>query len=87
MYSSLYAQRQESDNLSVNILVFKTNLNSPSDVQAVAPAMDASAVILNWSVDVDDIDKVLRIESLRENPNEIIEVVRLAGYQCEALPD
>lgn len=87
MHSSLFTQLHQSKKLSVTIFVFRTNLNSLSDIETIAPAMDSSAAILNWSVDIEDIDKVLRIESLRENADEIIEVVRLAGYQCEELPD
>ena len=87
MHSSLFTQLHQSKKLSVTIFVFRTNLNSLSDIETIAPAMDASAAILSWSVDIEDIDKVLRIESLRENGDEIIEVVRLAGYQCEELPD
>ncbi|MGE0589674.1 MAG: hypothetical protein AB7O48_13945 [Cyclobacteriaceae bacterium] len=87
MYSSLFSQLQQSNKLSINIFVFRTNLNSATDIDTISHVMDASAAVLNWSVDIEDIDKVLRIESLRENANEIIELVRLAGYQCEELPD
>ncbi|MCB0490411.1 MAG: hypothetical protein R2820_07055 [Cyclobacteriaceae bacterium] len=87
MYSSLFAQSQQSNKLSINIFVFRTNLNSVADIEAISHLMDKSASVLNWSVDIEDIDKVLRIESLREHANEIIEMVRLAGYQCEELPD
>jgi hypothetical protein len=34
-----------------------------------------------------DIDKVLRVEAESNNPNEIINLVQTAGFECEELPD
>lgn len=70
-----------------DILVFKTNLASEQDVNAIAPLLDQDNGIEKWNVDRDDIDHILRIESREHQPSRIIELVRSAGFYCEELPD
>ncbi|CAN5316023.1 hypothetical protein BH10BAC4_BH10BAC4_18610 [soil metagenome] len=70
-----------------DILVFKTNILTHGDVEKIAPILSDQFRILKWTVDLNDIDKVLRIESQLLGPREIIEMILQAGYQCEELPD
>lgn len=69
------------------VLVFRTNLNDAKDVAKIKPQLNTCTTIIEWSVDLEDIDKILRIESTQQNPDEICGMVRKAGYQCEELPD
>lgn len=69
------------------ILVFKTNIRFKKDLQKVKPWLGSVASVLQWNVDQQDVDKVLRIETLHPNPHEIISTVKQAGYFCEELPD
>ena len=46
-----------------NILVFATNINTETDRQKVSTILDEHSEILNWNVDQEDIDCVLRIVS------------------------
>lgn len=80
-------QHKDTDYTSVNILVFKTNLNGSDDVLKVRDALNNDAAVLSWSVDTNDIDKVLRIESLSQHTQSIVDMIHAAGYQCEELPD
>jgi hypothetical protein len=68
------------------ILVFKTNL-SESDVENVAKVLSHDPRIKRWNVDLDDVDRVLRIESTQISPIEVQHRVNAAGYRCEELPD
>lgn len=45
------------------VLVFKTNIMNRKKAQLIAPFFNREKEIINWSVDVKDIDKVLRIEA------------------------
>jgi hypothetical protein len=38
-----------------------------------------------WNIDLHDIDKVLRVESIDLTPEAIANVVQMAGYYCVEL--
>jgi hypothetical protein len=79
-----YTMHQETIS---DILVFKTNILHPSDVEKMSSVLDAFPGIRQWNVDRDDIDHVLRIEADDVHPSQIISIVKKAGYKCEELPD
>jgi hypothetical protein len=70
-----------------DVLIFKTNVQLDNDVTKIATLMEREARITRWNIDREDFDKVLRIESRHLNPNEVIDLVRKAGYHCEELTD
>jgi hypothetical protein len=72
---------------SLQVLVFKTNLQSKKDILHISPLMGNTSGILKWNVDQHDIDNVLRIETDWLLPEDIIRLVADAGYVCEELPD
>lgn len=69
----------------MDVLVFKTNISREEDVIKVKVRMKDEQRIRRWTVDREDCDKVLRIESDALQPGEIIELVNQAGYACEEL--
>ena len=69
------------------ILVFKTNLSFKKDVERISSLLNNLRGVIRWNVDLSDIDNVLRIESIRITPNNIIQLISAAGYRCEELPD
>ena len=71
----------------MNILIFKTNIRLKKDVGVIKPLLSADESILQWNVDRDDTDKVLRIVSTSNDPLDIIKTINKAGYHCEELPD
>ena len=73
--------------LEKEILVFKTDLETPERLGAFKPFLDQHPGIIKWNVDNDDIDNVLRIESRNMTPADIIELAKEAGILCEELPD
>ena len=75
-----------SETLS-NILVFKTNLREMNDVENVAFLLDEHDQIIQWNVDREDVDKVLRIETEQLEAIDVIRIIRALGYECEELPD
>jgi hypothetical protein len=70
-----------------NVFVFKTNIIAPYDVGKITSILASEFRISKWTVDLHDIDKVLRIESQLLTPQEIQKMIAQAGYQCEELPD
>ena len=69
------------------VLVFKTNLQFRKDVKQLAPVLNAIQGIIRWNVDQNDVDNVLRIETVQPGVEDIILIVTNAGYCCEELPD
>lgn len=45
-------------------LVFRTNLQSPEDVEEISDVLNAIDGLMDWSVDLEDWEKVLRIEGV-----------------------
>jgi hypothetical protein len=69
----------------MEVLVFKTNLQQADDVERVTTTMNEEQRILKWTVDREDCDKVLRVESDRIHADEVAALIRQAGYSCEEL--
>ncbi|MDR3713191.1 MAG: hypothetical protein P4L51_10280 [Puia sp.] len=68
-----------------HILIFRTNILTPADKLAVQHALDGHPQIEKWTVDLDDIDRVLRIVSRTLCCEEIVRLVSGHGYQCTEL--
>ena len=70
---------------TVNILVFKTNLTDSKRISDIESLLDIHPHIIQWNVDLDDCDKVLRIVSRHIAPQEVETMLLNAGYYCEEL--
>ena len=46
-----------------NILIFKTNIQTEFDRLRIKNVLDASQKVLKWNIDMDDVDRVLRVVS------------------------
>lgn len=67
------------------VLVFKTNIRTNEDRLSVKPALDSEEGIINWNVDMQDVDCVLRIETPGITDHEVIALINRHGYQCSVL--
>jgi hypothetical protein len=70
----------------MEVLVFKTNLRFKKQINAVTPHINNLQGIARWNVDLDDTDKILRIESVDLSPRSVEATLQQAGYFCEELP-
>ncbi len=71
----------------MEILVFKTNVEDKKQVHKLYPLLKALQGILRWNIDLQDIDKVLRIEAVSISPRIIETALEKAGYFCKELED
>jgi hypothetical protein len=69
------------------VLVFKTNITTTIQLEKVRPVLSTLQGIKTWSIDREDVDKVLRIESEHLLPEVIIRLLKDAGFECDELPD
>lgn len=67
------------------VLVFKTNVNSSSKVKRVAPKLNKLFPDSKWNFDLEDCDRILRFESDNDIKKEIIILMKILGFDCEAL--
>ncbi|WKL48317.1 hypothetical protein Q1W71_00790 [Flavobacterium pectinovorum] len=67
------------------VLVFKTNVNSSSKVKRIAPKLNTLFPNSKWNFDLEDCDRILRFESDNDIMKEIIFLMKILGFECEAL--
>jgi len=72
----------------MNLLIFRTDIETNTDVKAVQPFFNDIPDIRKWSVDTEDIDNVLRIEASNDlEALDVVRILRSADIYCEELPD
>jgi len=72
----------------MEVLVFKTNIESMKKVKRLEEILNEHKSILNWSVDRNDIDNLLRIESINNlSESEVNGIIHQHGLYSEALKD
>lgn len=68
--------------------IFCTNINSKEQLDSLKPCLNNHNNILRWSIDLEDIDAVLKVittNNLKEH--EIIHLLDSEGYQCKVMTD
>jgi hypothetical protein len=68
-----------------NILIFKTNIQTEFDRLRIKNVLDASQKVLKWNIDMDDVDRVLRVVSDTLTAEQIISVLEYVGFECAEL--
>ncbi len=72
----------------MELLVFETNIKSKKKVKSLKPLFNTHSDILKWSVDLEDVDKVLRIEATPNlSEKEVMNLIRIHGFYIKPLPD
>lgn len=70
----------------MKLLIFQTNIDSQQHVETVQPLFNNHNSILDWSVDTEDIDNVLRIEATEHlHESDIINLMSTQGFYCDDL--
>lgn len=71
----------------MEVLVFKTNVRFKKHVTEVANRLGQLTDISRWNFDLQDKDRILRIEAADLSPKIIENELQQAGYFCEELAD
>lgn len=71
----------------MEILVFRTNIQEKSDIEHVGRYFAENKDIIDWNVDIEDDDKILRIEASSNIVCQIENIVKKAGFSCDELED
>lgn len=68
-----------------HIHIFKTNICEVGPQSDLHRALSSHPEILQWSVDTEDQDCVLRVVSQNLKPNHIAAMITSHGYHCSEL--
>ena len=71
--------------MTKQILLLKTSFSSKSEVQILGKLLGKISQIVEWSIDLEDCDKVLRIVSYGLTEEIIAVILRKAGFKAEKL--
>lgn len=69
------------------IFVFKTNVSDTAAIERLQPHLYQCLKNSNWSFDLEDCDKILRIDSQAQITATAIKVLQDNGYDCEELSE
>lgn len=64
---------------------FKTNINCGGCVASVKPHLDNADGVCEWNVDTTNKDKILTIKSEGISKEQILDVIRKAGFKAEVI--
>lgn len=67
------------------VLIFQTNINTEEDRQKISDLLQTHPLISEWSVDLEDIDRVLRVVSDKLGLEDVIKLVTNCGFVCQEL--
>ncbi len=68
------------------IEVFKTNVNNKTQAERVMHLLQSGFSEAKINFDLDDCDKILRVEGIKElNTQHIINDLKRLGFKCEIL--
>lgn len=71
----------------MDILIFKTDIANRWHKSMAQKLLNNLEGILRWTVDVEDIDHVLRVEAVNLPPRHVELVLAMGGYYCEEMKD
>jgi len=70
----------------VEILIFRTNVTCRKVADDLAPLFDGCSAVLKWSFDLEDCDRILRVEAPSNISEALIGLLQNKGIECEELP-
>lgn len=71
----------------MEVLVFKTSVDTPQRVNTLKPLLDSVVGRGRWNFALDDCDKILRIASIRVSAQAAVRLLKENGYECTELED
>lgn len=75
-----------SEHIETSYLIFKTSLKNEDDLKAIKPHLDKYEQIKRWVVDLEDWERVLKIEvSGQLGLKEVESTLHRLGYECSEM--
>ena len=67
------------------VYVFKTSVKFKKQIKQLAKELNKIVEIKKWNFDLEDCDKILRIEATKLNPTKINNLLISFGFNCNEL--
>lgn len=67
------------------ISIYKTNIENSSQIQLLKKELDVLLGEENWNFDLDDCDKILRVETDSNLSKEITKILKSNGFEVTEL--
>ena len=67
------------------IFVFKTSVKTKIQIKKLKPYIDEILPNAKWNFDIEDIDKILRVESEKDIVLTVINLLKNHNFNCEEL--
>jgi hypothetical protein len=67
------------------IFVFKTSVNTKMQLKKLKPHMEMILPKAKWNFDLEDIDKILRVDSEENIALITIDLLKIHNHSCEEL--
>jgi hypothetical protein len=72
----------------MKLVILRTDIKTKKKVKKMKAVFNNHPVISKWSIDIEDIDNVLRIEAAGNlHKDDVKRLVTENGFYCEELPD
>jgi len=72
--------------MKTKLVILRTDIKTRKKLKTIIPVLDNHTSIHQWSIDIDDIDNVLRVETNTDlQEKDIIKLVRSHGFYAEGL--
>ena len=68
-----------------NIYVFKTSVINKTQINRLKPKINSIIAISTWNFDLEDCDKILRVESEKNICQRIITILKTYQFECVEL--
>ena len=69
----------------MEVLVFTTSVEKPTQVKKIKPLLTAIPAIEDWNFDLEDCDNILRVVASDISPRYIESLLQTAGFDCVEL--
>jgi len=69
------------------IHVFRTSVISEKQVRQVEPFLKTLMSNEEWNFDLEDCDKILRVETEKVTPESVITLLKSQGFECSELSE
>ena len=71
----------------MEVLVFRTDINTDENIKDISEQLNSIRGVFKWTVDLEDHEKILRVESRGVTADEVTRAVKDKNYLCEEHPD
>lgn len=72
----------------MELLIFRTDIKSKKKVRSLRSVFNNHSEIINWSVDLEDVDNVLRIEATTNlSEKDVIDLIQVKGFYIKTMLD